>query len=160
MIIASIFAGQWARLRCKKRIDNLERIKILIRFFETELKFCRTSVIELLTSAEKRFDDKRFGFLKECRILYKAENSFPEAWKQAVETFPPDGFTKHESELLISFGTRLGTTDLEGQVNICRLYDSLFDGQLHSAKNDLNQKGALYSGLGAAGGLFLAVIAI
>lgn len=115
----------------------------------------------MLYYAEKRFSGKDLQFLKECRALYiTAENSFSEAWKQAVERFAPEGFTKRDGELLISFGNSLGTTDLEGQVNICRLYDSLFDGQLAAAKNNLQQKGALYSGLGAAVGLLIAVIAV
>lgn len=155
-----IFAGQWARLICKKRIDNLERMKILIRFFETELTFCRTPVMDLIYSARKRFFDKDLRFLEECSLIYSNESCFSESWRKAVEKFPPTGFTKRDNELLILFGKSLGTTDLEGQVNICRLYDSLFESQLISAKNDLQQKGTLYSGLGAAGGLFLAVIAI
>lgn len=160
MITACALTGQWISLGLKKRIESLEQIKIMIQFFETQLNFCRTPVLDLLLKAEKRFDNRSFKFIKMCRDICDEGRSFSDAWENAVCSFIPSGFTKKDKEFLISFGNQLGRTDLEGQTAICRLYDSLFDEQLIAAKEDLRRKGSLYSGLGLAGGLLFAVISI
>lgn len=157
MIMSSVFAGRWAGLQCKKRVENLEKIKVLINFIETELRFCRTSVSDLIKSAEKQFACKELRFLSECADF--GDNSFPDSWRQAVSRYPPRGLTRQDTELLSDFGARLGTTDVDGQVKICRLYTTLFDARLNSAEGDLVKKGTLYRGLGAACGLLAAVIA-
>ena len=160
MIISCVFVGQWVRFRCKKRIDNLEKTKLLIHFIETQLRFSREPVLDLLKNIEKRSEWKSFRFIKECMNLCEQKNSFSDTWEKSVSLFPPDGFTNEDIQLLNDFGSRLGTTDLDGQLKICCLYETLFDGQIHTAHSNLQQKGALYSGLGAVCGLFIAVIAL
>lgn len=160
MIISCILAGQWIRFRCKKRIDSLEKTKLLIHFTETQLKFSREPVLDLLKNAEKSSGWKSFRFINECINLCKQKNSFSDSWEKSVSLFPPDGFTNDDISILTDFGSHLGTTDLDGQLKICRLYETLFDGQINTAQSNLKQKGSLYSGLGAACGLFIAVVAL
>lgn len=47
-------------------------------------------------------------------------------------------------QLLLSFGSQLGTTDVNGQINLCVLYQKLFEEKLKTAQNYEEHYGKIY----------------
>lgn len=70
---------------------------------------------------------------------------FPTAWKLAVKNNKTAALLRpRDIQLLLSFGSQLGTTDVSGQVSLCVLYEKLFEEELKSAQNHEEHYGKIY----------------
>ena len=77
------------------------------------------------------------------------EIPFPQAWSKALGERAQLGPLRREDiNLLLAFGSQLGTTDL-----LCRLYVQLFEERLTQAREWKSKYAKLYLSLGVLGGL-------
>lgn len=82
-------------------------------------------------------------------------------WELQTESFaPPHVLHNSDKELLSSFGSQLGTTDLEGQLSHIELCRAMLSKQLSEAEEEQRQKGRLYRTLGVFGGVSAAIMLI
>lgn len=68
--------------------------------------------------------------------------------------------TEEDIALIYSFGEKLGTSDIAGQVDNCQLHIQLAEEQLTAASKEYREKGRLYTMLGFFAGLTLAIFLI
>lgn len=91
-------------------------------------------------------------FISECISLTENGCDFAQAWEKAIEN---DRYIysllSQDARLLITFGSRLGTTDVSGQVSLCVLYQKLFEEKLKAAVNYEERYGKIYR----QGGVFI-----
>lgn len=74
---------------------------------------------------------------------------FDIAFKRSVSNISPSfALKKSDKELLVGFGSELGTTDVTGQVAHTQLYSELFSDRLRQVKIQENEKSRLYRILG------------
>lgn len=98
-------------------------------------------------------------FLPQLLLTLQEGMDFPSAWRQALEEKGSEcGLNGKDREILLGYGEGLGKTDVEGQMEHCRLYETLIGEQLEEARRDATVKGRLYVTLGTAGGLGMALL--
>ncbi|MCL2884530.1 MAG: stage III sporulation protein AB [Oscillospiraceae bacterium] len=68
------------------------------------------------------------------------------------------GFAPPDIALLREFGAGLGTSDVEGQLAHCALFQELFEKQTEAARTIAQNKGRVYTTLGLAGGICLILL--
>lgn len=71
---------------------------------------------------------------------------------------PAFSLTKADQELLLQFGTKLGMTDVTGQVAHTELYAQLFSERLSQVKTQENEKSRLYRILGFSVGSAISLL--
>ena len=87
--------------------------------------------------------------------------SIKEYWSDCLKKIPYSyGLTKEDFDLLCNFGSILGSTDVEGQVNHIELYKNLFSSQLKKAEEEYIAKSKLYKVLGFFVGASIALMII
>ena len=85
--------------------------------------------------------------------------SFEAWWQEITERLCRENSLQNsDKELLLSFGSPLGATDLEGQLSHLALYRELLKKQLDGAERDITEKSRLYRTLGLFGGACAAIM--
>lgn len=99
------------------------------------------------------------NFLASVKENMQSEMSFSNAWQDAVCKIPNSyGLLRQDKELIYAFGNELGSTDVDGQIALCRLNQNLINSILNVAKEEKNKKSKLYFMLGTSLGICIAII--
>lgn len=129
----------------------------MLQLIENEIRYCALPVRELLEKIDIRKELSGLTFVSECKKKYTSNEDFAEVWRECIETSDVC-LAVEDKNLLCSFGDALGTTDIAGQINHCKLHIKLFEERLELAKKDREKQGKMYTNMGALTGVFLAVI--
>lgn len=136
-IIISVFSDYFSE---RKNISVLEDIVEMIRLFRNEISFRKSDVNELLQCAQKRaFSYISFDDNKICLCGIKDEE------------------IKEEFE---SFVNKIGTTDAEGQLNICNEEINVFEAMLCKHKEKETVKRNVNLSLSLLGAVCIIIIFI
>ena len=139
------------------RVRFLQEYLQFISYIETEIRYARRVLIEIIGKYKNETEFKTF--LVAVKANLNSGMSFSEAWRAAVYKIPNSyGLLKHDKELICEFGQKLGTTDVVGQVALCGLNKSLIGSVLDTAKEEKLKKSKLYFMLGSSFGVCLAII--
>lgn len=159
ILIACVGIGQYFSMAAARRIHALEQALLLLNAVQNELAYCRTPVRELLRRLALRGEFSELPFLHLCSRMCEQGVPFPQAWSNALQkraaALP---LRRDDVELLLAFGAQLGTTDLNGQISLCRLYARLFEERLSQAREWKSRYAKLYMSLGVLGGLLAWVL--
>lgn len=154
ILIACVWMGQYFSLAAARRIRALEQVLLLLNAIENELGYCRTPVRELLHRLALRSEFPELPFLRVCSEMCEQGLPFPQAWSASLKKRAMSVTLRREDTgLLLAFGSQLGTTDLDGQVSLCRLYVRLFEERLVQAREWKSRYAKLYTSLGVLSGL-------
>lgn len=67
------------------------------------------------------------------------------AWESSIKNSKSVSLlSPQDVQLLLSYGSQLGTTDVNGQINLCILYEKLFEDKLKSAQAYEEHYGKIY----------------
>lgn len=81
---------------------------------ERQIEYYESTVYEIIRVCSERDELENLTFIKECLNLMSVFD-FPVAWETSVRSFISE-LKKDETELLVSFGKRLGTSDCREQL--------------------------------------------
>lgn len=110
---------------------------------------------DIYSLVEKCGNNKMLGF------NFNTNTSFSVSWKDYVNNLPKGyGLTYEDYSLLIDFGFKLGSTDVQGEVTHIDLYKNLIMKQLKKAEKDYAEKSKLYKTLGFFCGALIALFII
>ena len=126
--IAAITAGFKKSVSLKEKNEFLRQMSQFARYSGEQIRFFRTDTSAIIASGIKKFPLLRF-----------LENG-----KTSFRTF---GFSKEVSE----FMEMLGTSDTEGQINLCERYRVYFEGEFSKSSVTCESQGKAYKMLGALG---------
>ena len=133
----------------------------LLHEIETMISYQALCLYEIFRIA---LENKNYENLKFIEYFVNRSNKnepFMSAFMQAVEKATPEMALKSaDIAQLLSFASGLGTTDTEGQIKNCKLYEKLFQESLNEANMVVTQKQKLYYSLGVFAGLFTTVFFI
>lgn len=129
----------------------------MLQLIENEIGYCALPVQELLEKIDNRTELKNLTFVSACKKKYTGNEDFLQIWRECVNA-ADICLDAEDKSLLCSFGDALGTTDVSGQINHCKLHIKLFEERLKQAKDDKEKRGKIYTNMGALTGMFLAVI--
>ncbi len=113
----------------------------------------------LLETLNNRQELVGLKFIGGCTDLCKNGTDFPTAWKTAVAgDGRACGFTRTDTENLISVGMLLGSLDAKGQVNGLRLYYEIFGTALSQARDTYKKYGKNLPLLGVLSGVATGIV--
>lgn len=128
----------------------------MLQLIENEIAYCAVPVKELLDEICSRTELSGLKFAADCKKAYEENSDFSLSWKKSLGEMKT--LSHDDVKLLYSFGEALGTTDVSGQVSICKLHAKLFEERLRQAKEDIRLHARMYTNLGALAGVFAAVM--
>lgn len=146
-------AGKTYSLLLLRRIRELERSALLIRQIELQLSFSQAPPAEIVLSLSGHPELTALRYLSDCAEKLRSGVPFPVAWREAVsQASGSSALNGEDIELLISFGSGLGTTDLSGQKKLCAMHAQLLEERLNAARRQYQSKGKLGTVLGTSAG--------
>ena len=136
--------------RLAVRREFLGRLLTFISCLSTELRYRNDDIFSLVNSGGELF-----------RVEQSGASTFYSSWQDCISKLPRRrSLTKRDTELLLELGSRLGTTDTEGQLSHIELYETMFAKQQAQAEDDIIQKTKLYKTLGLFAGVSAALMLI
>lgn len=124
----------------------------MISVIQNELSYRYVPLRELMRELSEREDLKDLPFLTPWET---EEELFTQHWEKSLKGFSVD---KACDGHLLSFGSMLGTTELEGQLRLCRHYQALFEEALREAREKKEKYAKLYTSLGCMAGIAIVVL--
>lgn len=123
----------------------MTEILLFISAVKNEIEFNRKPIISIFHERDRGGSFKPLSFISRCVGLTAEGEDLPAAWEKAIRSdkaaalLPP-----RDIQLLLSFGSQLGTTDVNGQINLCVLYEKLFEEELKKAQDHEEHYGKIY----------------
>ena len=143
--------GARQSLLLKRRAAFLEELSRMLGGFEIEIRFAAPTLDILCEKAEGGFAD----ILRECCC----DNDIKSAWERACGRLRALPYCRaEESELMLSLGRSLGTSDISGQLSLIGLHSEKLNALRKSAAEESAKKGKLFRSVGALCGLGAAVL--
>lgn len=163
VIVSSSFLGFALSRDCARRPQQLRELQALLQMFENQIVF----LSDVLTDAfERVFRSSK----SEVGVFFRAaaeklssggEINAREAWEAAVrENLRKTSLLAEDQEVILSFGTLLGSSDLEGQVKNIRLTVNQLKLQEQKAEERRVKYEGMYRSLGILGGLAVVILLI
>jgi stage III sporulation protein AB len=139
------------------RKQFLEQYLQFLNFVESQIAYSMDTPTRILNKYKgaKEFEI----FSSHCKKKLLLHKLFSESWRESLEYIKKDfGLTNEDFSLLNDFGQKLGTSDIEGQIQHCELHKKLVINNFEEANKEKQQKEKLYITLGLALGSCLALI--
>lgn len=170
MAAACVGAGFMAAGRWKERLEILLLFRKMMFYLKGEILYANSTLPEALFQVAHRFMEGRDGlYLEPSRFFLRVHNRLEDeagtpffvVWKDEVGKLPT-GFPmdKGDRQALAGLGENLGYADRGMQERTLLFYLEQLDDSIAFLKKELEARTKLYRSLGAASGLFLAVIMI
>ena len=161
-------AGFLAAGRLRERFEILLLFKKLAYALKGEILYSNSTLSEALFEVGRRFLEGRSGHLKEPGLFFlrvkgrmEKERGTPffVLWKEEAGKFPADfPMEKADMQALCGLGETLGYADRDMQERTLLLYLEQLEDSMAYLKKEMDARMKLLKSLGAAAGLFLAVI--
>lgn len=154
-------AGKWAASVQKKRVELTGEIMLMLNVIESQLRYSRLTVSDLLRALCDNTGLSGLAFIKNCRERVCFGEAFPDAWRNSVEAetefrrLLPD-----VSVHLVSFGAEMGSSDLESQLSECEYYKQIFLAELELQREKSQRYIKLFPSLGMLLGISAAIMII
>lgn len=161
IVAAFTSVGRYYASLEKKRAETLRDILMMISVTETQLRYARLPVSDLLKNLCENRALSGLEFLKECRELLCFGESFSLAWKKSIgqnselKKLLPEAY-----DSLIVLGDEIGATDLESQLSRCEYYKQLFARILEEREEKSKRSARLFPPLGLLLGISAALFII
>lgn len=153
------FAGYYKSLTLYRRTNELDLFIAIIEHIRDEIRYLRLPaprIIKKLCSL-KRFSE--YEVLKIFESELKNKRSIIEGWEITVERAEQISELNHDDLIILnSFFEGLGSTDEQGQGNLCSSALSELKRQRKDADEYCKKHARLYRSLGILAGLFVCVI--
>ena len=149
---AGFFTGCVLTQRLKNRREFYDKFNVFISLLQTQIRYNSADIFTLVISSAKGSG---------LEIIEKPESSvsFTVFWENTVNALPKKYcLNNSDKELLLEFGSALGSTDIDGQLKHLELYSKIFQNRLNECETALKDKSRVYRALGLFGGISTAII--
>ena len=160
LLAAFALAGRIFSSRIKERVRILEKFRLMLKLMQTEIQYVNMPTYELVKNACERKEISDLFFLRDCLMKLDSGMPFDLSWEQAVCRARPPELESGDIQLILSFGSSLGTTDRDGQLKLCGMYEEMTMQKIAQASERVKTHAALYSKLGIICGLSVVIILI
>ena len=145
---ALALGGRLIALRDSNKVEAIKDILRMINIMETRLRFSSVPIKELLAEIENG-GCETLTFISVCRNAVENGDPFGEAWRESILgcrrfcRMLPD-----ESAKLVSMGSDIGVTDIEGQLSCCNYYREIFAASLSETDEKRKRSAVMFPPLG------------
>lgn len=136
---------------CKLLIEMFNSISVMIRYRAMDF-------YEVSKELKENISLSKLEFISQLPESYNGTNSFSDEWHKAVESDSQIGF--EEKEILHSFASNIGTSDIEGQLSELELVSCRLKAVEEKRKEDYIRKGKLYRSVGVLAGIMAGIAAV
>ena len=145
---AALLTGRYFSQNMIQRRRELEAIVGMIGRMKDDIRYNGSDVCSLVRKTIHASLAAPLSFLSRCIARCDAGEPFPNAWRAALDESQKEmHLSQEEMTQLVSFGGRLGATDLEGQMAHCELYLREFARLLQEVRSQESIKSRLYRSL-------------
>jgi stage III sporulation protein AB len=157
IIICSFLIGVHIKTVYTGRVALLEKCIAMLNLISINLNFTGIDTVGLINSLGDNTDLNELSFLENCKAMLADGNDFSLSWNKSVNHFN-SYLKKEDKDILLSFGSMLGKSDLEGQIRNCHINIEKLKDNLKKAK-ELSEKYAdLYFRLSLLCGALISLI--
>lgn len=156
IVISASLIGISKVNKMKIKINLTSQLLTFVQQVKIQLNYCSLSTKEILEEASKLAEIESLDFVKGCADNYD-KKPFDVLWSEQVKNSKLN-FPKGDEDWVLSFGHGLGTTDLDGQLELCSIYERRFMDRLECYSEDYRKHSKLYSSMGFFIGLAVAMI--
>lgn len=153
-------AGFGKTLRLRRRVQALTALTAALEIMRSEIYTRFTPLMELVGTLSADAPEPARGFFRnlDSALPELGELGFAEIWQGAVEA--ESALSADDKTFLSPLGLQLGRYEAGEQAAAIDHVLARLERNLSEAKEQLNSKGTVFTGLGIASGLLLAVILI
>lgn len=142
----------------KRRIKLFETLALLSENIALHIRYNSCDIFSVLQTEQKTLKSE----LTDTITQYLAQgNTVAESFIQSTQqqTYK---YVLHaeDKEIIRQFGSKLGASDTEGQLNHCEYFKTLFSEKAKRLQQESIVKGKLYRSLGFFSGMAIAVVVI
>lgn len=157
IVFSAGLIGIMSAERLKKRASELSLIGYMIDEISILIRFKAMPVYEIATLLKAGKSGEKLDFIK--KLDDSGTTSFSKAWEKSV-TECQSPLSETDKALLISFGSSLGTSDIDGQLSTLEMYKTSFKKLEKDALKICEEKSRLYRSMGFLTGAFISVMLI
>lgn len=158
---AILLAGRYFSQNMTLRRRQLEALVAMAGRMGDEIRYNGSDVCTLVERLGREPLAQTLPFLTQCTSHCRMGKPFPNAWQSALEEVQQEMHLSNEAMAqLSSFGSRLGATDLEGQMAHCGRYQREFERLLIEAREQERIKSRLYRSLSMLAGAAVIILLI
>lgn len=144
-----------------KRYQQILMFMTLIEYFETEIAYTSTPVIEILKSLRSNSKEPFKEFIDQ--VIYSLTGygyrPLKDVWQEVLyESMDRFSLEKEDIDLIIYFGNILGTTDKENQKKYFTVIKTRLKTQIDEAYVNKNKYKKLFNELGVIVGLLIIIL--
>lgn len=162
ILVAAGFAlgGRALASRDNKKVETIKDVLRMINIMETRLRFSGVPVAELLLAIENGGCNSLI-FISKCRAAVENGEPFNKAWRESIIgcrqfcRMLPD-----ESAKLVSMGSDIGVTDIDGQLSCYGYYREIFSASLSEKDEKRRHSAVMFPPLGILLGISAALFLI
>lgn len=156
IVICTTFIGVNEVGKMKQKVIEIRQIITMIEQIKIRLNYCVSSTNEILQQIASMSELNELCFLTRITKLYDSE-PFDLLWEREVR-FSGLTISTEDCNMLVSFGQTLGTTDLDGQLELCNIFDNRFKERYLYYNEHYRKHAKLSISLGFFLGLGIAII--
>lgn len=163
VFISCTYMGKLLAGRYTKRYRELTIFLDFVEYFQTEICYTSTPIIEIFGSLTSRISSpfKEMIMAVLDQLTSYGYRPLCDIWKENLyENKKNLSFNQEDLDLLIYFGNILGTTDRENQKKYFTVIKSRLSTQLNDAQGNKLKYTKLFNELGVIAGLFIIILII
>ena len=158
IFVISAYIGMLYSRSLSNRVKDLEEMKNAINLFKAKIKFTYEPIPEVFTEIARELKENIAEIFIDAKD-YMSDDIASNAWKKAIaNTRKITSFNDEDIQIIANLSKMLGNTDLEGQISMIELTESLINKQIENARLQELKNGKLYKTLGLGVGLSIAII--
>ena len=158
IFVISTYIGMLYSKSFFNRVKDLEEMKNAINLFKAKIKFTYEPIPEVFTEIARELKENIAEIFIDAKD-YMSDDIAANAWKKAIaDARKTTSFNDEDIQIIANLSKMLGNTDLEGQISMIELTESLINKQIEKARVEELKNGKLYKTLGVGVGLSIAII--
>lgn len=163
VIFATSIMGFYYANVFTERVKQLRELQYALNILETEIVYTSTPLIEALRNVSERCDSgiKKIFLLTSEKLKEKYSLGVLYAFKEAEKSLKGEiFFDKEEFEVLYSFMSTLGGSDVEGQKKIFNITVKKLEAFEKKAEDRRTKNEKLYRYLGVSAGMVIVILLV
>lgn len=147
----------------QKRIDELSEFKKGIEKLKTEITFVKSPLCDAFLKMSKYLGENVSTVFREfsLSICTYERCSVTDMWSFSIDKYSKNSFMNEKDfKILYDFGTALGMTDLEGQINNFTITIEMLEAQIAEATMEKDKNAGLYRSFGVYAGILISILLI
>ena len=158
MILSGILSGMFISHRNLNHIYFLEEYISLLSNFKTEIKYTQQPIVNILKNYEK--EKYLFPLIQNCICLMQ-KTDFKTSWEKSFSgLYKIYGVTQREEYIIKIFASKVGTSDIQSQVNYFDYNISLIKPYLEKLLENKSKNQKLPIILGICASLIISIVLV